>query len=52
LPPASSFWSVQRKLQVHSSLARAVTVDKEVATKTRMMHTLKVLAACKKIKNT
>jgi hypothetical protein len=29
-------------LQVHRSLARAVTVDNEVATKTRTLHTLTV----------
>jgi len=34
-------------LQVQSSLARAVTVDSEVGTKTRMMHRLNVYAACK-----
>jgi len=42
LPPASSLWSVQRKLQVQSSLARAVMVDGEVGAKTWMMDTLKV----------
>jgi len=47
LPPASSLRSVQCKLQVQSSLARAVTVDSEVGTKTRMMHRLNVYAACK-----
>ena len=33
----------QSGLQVQSSLARAVTVDNEVATKTRPLHTLNVI---------
>ena len=35
-------------LQVHRSLARAVTVDNEVATNSRTLHTLNVMAKCKK----
>ena len=33
----------QSNLQVQSSLARAVTVDKEVATNSRTLHTLNVV---------
>jgi len=42
LPPASSLWSVQRNLQVQSSLARAVTVDNEVSTKIWALDTFNV----------
>lgn len=34
----------QSKLKVQSSLARVVTVDNEVATNSRMLHTLIVIA--------
>ena len=38
----------QSNLQVQSSLARAVMVDSEVATKTRTLHTLNVMGKAKK----
>ena len=39
----------QSNLQVQSSLARAVTVDKEVATNSRTLHTLTVVRQFKKM---
>jgi hypothetical protein len=38
----------QSNLQVQSSLARAVTVDSEVATNSRTLHTLNVVCQYKK----
>jgi hypothetical protein len=41
----------QSNLQVHRSLARAVTVDSEVATKSRTLHTLNVTSHLKNSAN-
>jgi hypothetical protein len=43
---------VQSNLQVQISLARAVTVDDEVAKKSRTLHTLNVMFHSKERKNT